>query len=533
MESNALETFRRSSRSHTAKLNLQTMPQIRSNRQLPHLPEAARAYLDALPGEPTLIDLSPLDRTGIAVWDAHVVLDRPETLPGIVPSGFGYGEDPAEGIVGALGECCETAWPSIAANDRRASGKDYVRASYDELVRVHGERAVADPLTLCPPAGSPVGRSTALLWDEAERLATGETVLVPCDVAASDNACLPADYAPFTTLISNGLGAGPTRDWAVAHGLGEILQRDGNGLLFRALDSGVAIELDETADPAVLSLRDRLAAAGIKVLPKFATDEFGLANVFVVGFDDGPSPTVPIMASAGGEACDADRDRALRKAMLEFASSRVRKAFAHGPLDVVDRIAPPGYLDEVRARPMEELIGDDDRALSAMQDWSNLSEPELKAALASSVHAVRSRRPLASLPAMPGASPEARQRRLFEAMAAAGIDVLYVDGSPPGHPVHAVKVIAPTLEVETMSYARIGERNARKLIEADSPMIRFGEPTAERRPVRLTEAALARLGGRQPLFDLAEARRIVGTLYPLYREPEAHVVGLLAERRRG
>ena len=31
-------------------------------------------------------------------------------------------------------------------------------------------------------------------------------------------------------------------------------------------------------------------------------------------------------------------------------------------------------------------------------------------------------------------------------------------------------------------------------------------------------------GGRAPLFDTAEAERIVGPLYPLYREPEAHHV---------
>jgi ribosomal protein S12 methylthiotransferase accessory factor len=75
-----------------------------------------------------------------------------------------------------------------------------------------------------------------------------------------------------------------------------------------------------------------------------------------------------------------------------------------------------------------------------------------------------------------------------------------------------------------MSYYRIGERNARKLIEMDSPLIRFGEPSETLRPVRLTPEALDRLGGRQPLLDVAAVDRIVGPLYPLYREPEAHHV---------
>ncbi len=86
-----------------------------------------------------------------------------------------------------------------------------------------------------------------------------------------------------------------------------------------------------------------------------------------------------------------------------------------------------------------------------------------------------------------------------------------------------------------MSYYRIGERNTRKLIERDSPLIVFGEETEARRPVRLSPEAVERLrpltGGRQPLFDTAEADRIVGPLYPLYREPEAHHVAYRLEQR--
>lgn len=87
--------------------------------------------------------------------------------------------------------------------------------------------------------------------------------------------------------------------------------------------------------------------------------------------------------------------------------------------------------------------------------------------------------------------------------------------------MHAVRVIVPGLEVETMSYYRIGERNAAKLIAADSPLIAWGEPNATRLPVRLTREARDRLGGT-PLLDTAEVDRRVGELYPLYREPGAH-----------
>ena len=105
-----------------------------------------------------------------------------------------------------------------------------------------------------------------------------------------------------------------------------------------------------------------------------------------------------------------------------------------------------------------------------------------------------------------------------------------VDCSPPDRSIGVAKVIAPGLEVETMSYYRIGERNTRKLLERDSPLVRFGEPSGTRRPVRLTPEALDRFGGRQPLLDTAEVDRVVGPLYPLYREPEAHHVGYRLEQ---
>ena len=166
--------------------------------------------------------------------------------------------------------------------------------SYADLARRVGRTRIVDPLTLCLPAGSPVDRDTPLAWTEATRARSGEAVLVPLDVAATDVFELPSGYVPFTTLITNGLGAGPDVDWAVGHGLLECLQRDGNGLAFRALDQGVLLDPDDTLDTDSRALLAHLDRCGITVMPKFATDEFGLANLYVVGFDqEGRGPRVP------------------------------------------------------------------------------------------------------------------------------------------------------------------------------------------------------------------------------------------------
>jgi ribosomal protein S12 methylthiotransferase accessory factor len=452
----------------------------------------------------------------VPAWKAALFLDDPR-FPGAMPSGYGYGLTDGDAIVGALAEIAEAIGPTLALVDRPR-----ILGSYDALARERGAASVADPLTLCLPAGSPVGRDTPLAWTEGFRVATGEPVLIPLDVAACDTFELPPGYRPFTTLITNGLGAGPDLDWAVAHGLLECLQRDGNGLLFRALDEGVVLELPADLDPETRALLDRLDALGIEVLPKFATDEFGLTNLYVVGYDRAADqPHTPIMLSGCGEACDPDRDRALRKAVTEFCSARVRKAYGHGPLEGALSVAPPGYVEDFLSTAMASLEGEETRALRAMMDWARMDGPTLRRHLEGSVFSRRAKKPFASLPTTPLEDTRARGRFARERLAGAGIDVLAVDCSLPG--IGIAKVVAPTLEVETMSYHRIGERNARKLMERDHPLIRFGEATDTLRPVRLTPEAVERLGA-QPLFDTALADRIVGPLYPLYREPEAHHV---------
>ena len=280
-------------------------------------------------------------------------------------------------------------------------------------------------------------------------------------------------------------------------------------------------------DPADLDAPTRdllrhLDAVGIEMIPKFASDAFGLANVYVVGFDrPGFGSRTPIMLSACGEACDPDRATALRKALLEFCSARVRKSYAHGPMSEPRRVAPDGFIEDFLAQAMPSLVGGESRAFTAMRDWSTREAADLKAELDGSVFSHRATKAFRELPAH--SLPTSRERGRFaaEALEAAGFDILVVDGSPRDASVGVAKVIVPGLEVETMSYYRIGERNTRRLMEAGSDLIRFGAESDTLRPVRLTPEALERLGGRQPLLDTAAVDRAVGPLYPLYREPEA------------
>ena len=450
------------------------------------------------------------------VWIVALFPEDEPLLDGVMPYGVGYGFDEGQAILGAMGEIAEMVFPALSLGAR-----EKVRGSYADLVASEGARAVADPLTLCLPAGSPVGRDTVLEWVSAVRHADGGGVLVPIDLAAYNTAELSPGYQPFTTIISNGMGAGPDRDWAVGHGLCEILQRDGNGLVFRALDRGVALGWPDAMPPRITALRQRYEAAGIRPIPKFATDEFGIANVYCVGVDEEGEPAEPIMVSACGEAAHPDAYAALEKALTEYAASRSRKAYAHGDDARTRALSPPGYVDRFLARSGGAAKSSDARALGAMIDWQGRQASDIRGYLADTMLAERSVKPFADLPHTPCEGARDRGRIALERVSEAGFDVLYVDMAPVHCPVATVKLIVPGMEVETMSYNRIGERGVAKLITMDSPLVTFDRRHEGQLPVRLTPRAIERLGG-QPFFDAALAREIVGPLYPLYREPEAH-----------
>ena len=490
------------------------------------MPEAARAYLDSMPaGSVDLFPLTPLDRTGVPCWNAVFHDAAAQAWVGVAPHGVGYGSTDDEAIVGTTGELAEAI--HSAAGIWRLERR---RGSTADLVRSLGADAVADPLTLCLPAGCAVDADTALEWVPTRRYRDGATVWLPIDIAACSYGDLSPGYTAFTSPITNGLGAGPSLDFAIGHGLCELFQRDGNGLGFRAMDRGILLEFgpDFPRDPRTRALLAHLRGLGIEVLAKFADDAFGIANVYCVGGETDRSAAAPIMVTAAGEAASPDREHALRKAVLEFAAARARKAFSHGALAEAARVAPARYLESFRAR--QTLDGEEDRTMAAMRDWLGRDQASLRALLADSALSRRATKRFDELPQWDGAlSGTALVAELHRRLAAHGMDVLVLDYSLPDHPdVHVVKVVVPGLEVETMSYHRIGERGVRKLLDRGSDLVGFGPPPPGALPVRLPAGAAERLGGT-PWLDVAGVDRIVGKLYPLYREPEVHAAQIALE----
>ncbi|RBY79648.1 hypothetical protein DQ238_10360 [Geodermatophilus sp. TF02-6] len=464
---------------------------------------------------------------GIDVLDVPLhsaVLPPSPAHPG--GSGLGYGATREEARTGALGEMAE-----MALSVRAHQGVRREQGSYAQMARRHGGDRVADPRTLCLEAGSPYDDDRPLQWLPMTRLRDGERVLVPAELVASAPQDLPGDPPPdgwLTTVITNGQGAGFDAGRAVAHALLEVLQRDGNATTFRAMDAGVVVDLAGLRDPDALALLDRIDAAGIDVVVKLASTDLGVVDVYAVGCSRDGSEPVPVMATACGEAAHPDRDTAVRKALHEFASARSRKAFMHGPFDVVLPATPAGYLESWRGGHPPERLVEEDRALEAMLAWTRMGTDALVGLLQDTVLSRRSTVRLADLPTWSGSSDGADlHATVTGAVQAAGFDVL-VELQPSIGEAVAAKVLVPGLEVETMSYGRIGERGVRRLAERGDPLVAVGRHPGGEDPggwarVHLTADAQARLGG-PAWFDRAGADRRVGALYALYREPGRHVV---------
>jgi ribosomal protein S12 methylthiotransferase accessory factor len=98
--------------------------------------------------------------------------------------------------------------------------------------------------------------------------------------------------------------------------------------------------------------------------------------------------------------------------------------------------------------------------------------------------------------------------------------------------VSVLKAIVPGLEVETMTYHRIGRRNVERLLERKSPIVGIGTPPTGARHIVLRDKDEQKLGGHAWL-DPTALDHTVAQLYALYREPGRHVIGFLAEREAG
>lgn len=449
-------------------------------------------------------DISGLDRLGIPVTSCSLVVGGT-----FAHHGNGYGATPAAARVSGLGELAEGVVSAVGLAERH---RDRRSGCYADLVAAEGPDRVANPRTLGLPAGSAYEEAMPLVWLPVTRLRSGETVWLPEEFVANEPGELRGPTS-LVTPVTNGLGAGLDENRPVTHGLLELLQRHTNGLRFRALDRRSPVIAPATLPESLRPLLEHFSTQGVRPVLKHAATALGVVSTYAMGID--LDPAAGIRVTAGGEAAHPSAEISLTKALLEYANSRARKAFCFGPRAAARQVAPDNYWDALgNPGPGES------RAYQAMSAWRDLPPDALGTSTAPDESAIVAYADITRA----GAPDEAGvQQHLLAALDAddVGHDVLVARSDVGG--VVAVKVVVTALEVETLSYGRIGELGIRDALAGDLDLVRVqpapsGTHTAR---VVLTAAAEERLGG-PAWYSYAVADQLLGPRYPLYREPARH-----------
>ena len=489
------------------------------------LREVLQAFQTAVPqSEAHEFELTPLDRLGIPLWGAFVWAED-----GDFSDGFGYGADSLAARVSAWGEVLENyyATKTLAALPRR-------RASFNELKNENV--SAVNPVSLCLNAGADYTDDREIIWTSGKKYGTNETFWLPLEAVAISPNDVKSDVAPDDLLfmpITNGLGAGASLEQALAHGILEQVQRDGDSVTFRAMDEGIKIELDAVESAETKHLLKFLDQAGIEVMPKLAGIVGGIPVIYVVGYDrELEHAPFTLSLSACGEAAHPNREIALSKALREFISSRARKRFMHGSLEDMKRVAPARYSERVLT---DEFGSDESRALQAVLAWTQMSRKEFFETIESPIFDVLKSVKFSDLPTVEAGAINSAAKLLNLLVArlkAENLEVFYADFTPSKADFAVVKAVVAGLEVETMSYNRIGYRNFQRLLERGERDSRFvglvgvGSPPENALPIHLSATDERKIGGKAWL-NPREIERVVGKLYALYREPNGHTIGKL------
>ena len=481
-------------------------------------------YRDVLAdfGQVIDFDISGLDRTGVPVTSCSLsVAGR------LVHHGNGYGTTGEAAEISGLGELAEGVLSAAYLDTLRRSARTGSRAA---LVASLGASSVVDPRQLCLPAGADYTDDRPLTWVSIIRVGEQADVWVPIEFVASEPGELDDPDGALITPITNGLGAGLDRDRALAHGIGEIIQRHTNGLRFRALDRLSPVIRRGDLPASVGSMLDRFAGLGIEVVLKHAGTEFGVFSCYAVGRplegvdgpDEGEEFGQPIRLTACGEAAHPSVEVAMTKAVLEYANSRVRKAFCFGSDPQIREVAPAAYWSG-----LDPSAAGEPRAVEAMRHWADLTPHQLQQLTAPDVSATVTRGEVAPDPFDAGDGTSALLARLLSGLDGHQISHEVLTSAAQVGPVWVAKTLVLGAEVETLSYGRIGEAGVRRSIEADLDLARIQDRPSDshRHRVLLTPQAEERLGG-PAWFSYDRAAEIVGDRYPLYREPPRHAVSV-------
>jgi YcaO-like protein with predicted kinase domain len=271
-----------------------------------------------------IANITGLDRIGLPV--VNVV--RPNSRSNSVSQGKGLDLDAAK---------ASAVMESVEAFCAEHIDKALKFARAEEMTRRH---RIANIDALPRPRGSRFDAGTPILWIEGRDLASGVGVWVPFELVHANFTVPAAAGSGHFLLSSNGLASGNTMEEAIAHALGELIERDA-GALFDATDAGltgrriVPASIDE---PNCQLILDRVRAAGLTVAFWDITSDVGVAAIRCQIMETADAVRV-LPLPALGEGCHPERNVALLRALTEAAQARLSVIAG-----VRDDIGPDMYM---------------------------------------------------------------------------------------------------------------------------------------------------------------------------------------------
>jgi ribosomal protein S12 methylthiotransferase accessory factor len=302
-------------------------------------------------GVTDVIDITPLDRLGIPVYNAL----RPRAARGSLPVHAGKGKEPLHSEISAMMEAIERF-----SGEYRGDPMEYT--SHEEL----GLLRSLDPRELFLPR--PLEMGEKLHWTPSWDLLNHEEIFVPSN----------AVYHPYVTLgmtdrlfrsDTNGLAGGNEIEEAILHAVFEVVERDALSMAERIRSMGQRLALGD--DGPARTLLDTFEKNGIAIHLWLLNGKTDLPTVAAAAEDTvTEDPSLLVM----GSGTHTDPEIAAVRALTEVAQSRA--SYLQGdrtdPVrDLVIRRA--GYE---RMRRINRIWFDDAEEID-IGDVSNLSTPTI------------------------------------------------------------------------------------------------------------------------------------------------------------
>lgn len=306
------------------------------SRVKPHFPAA---------GITRVAEVTHLDRIGIPV----ALAVRPNSRSLSVSQGKGLRRGQA--VLSAVMEALELAAAErLPAGLRRAALQATDRR--DTLDLEASTRCRLDRIR----------RDEEVLWAEGYALGSDRRVLVPWSLVGVDYRESPDGFHAAFQVSTDGLASGAREDDAILHGLCELIERDAIALMTFMSNGELenrVYPVDDEDGPDVMSMRSAVEAAGCTLNVIDMTSDVGVpAFTAIISDPVEEGAHVTKYAHSGGSACHPVRQRALEKAIVEAAQSRITRitgsrddlpASTYAAADDADRQAVAGLLSFARS----------------------------------------------------------------------------------------------------------------------------------------------------------------------------------------